>query len=392
MHFGLNSEQELLQETLRRFAAEQNPASRLRECFDAGTGFDEALWRGAAALGLTGLTVPPENGGAGLELLDLALAFEVLGEAALPGPFLGHALATIALARGGDEATRAAWLPRLASGEVIATCALCERRARTSAAVRARATEDALANDRDEATTIDFEHVWSPEAWSLETVSRGGTERLTGGKQFCEIVPETTLLVVGVRGGRLVLVERDQEGVRIEQLDQIDRTRALAHVHFDQAHCVPLTNDPEIAEQVLDAARVLLAADAFGAAWRLIEMTVAYARQREQFSTPIAQFQAVKHQLAQMAMEAEPMRGLVWYAAYAFDHRPAERAIEAATAKAHVTDRVVRIGRQAVALHGGVGFTWECDVHFWLKRAIHDRTWLGPPEDHRARLASLSGW
>ena len=121
-------------------------------------------------------------------------------------------------------------------------------------------------------------------------------------------------------------------------------------------------------------------------------MTVDYARTREQFGTPIAQFQAVKHQLANMAMEAEPMRGLVWMAAYAFDHRREDVAREAAIAKAHVTDRVVQIGRDAVSLHGGIGFTWECDVHFWLKRAMHDRTWLGGPAIHRERLAQLSNW
>ena len=153
-----------------------------------------------------------------------------------------------------------------------------------------------------------------------------------------------------------------------------------------------LSAPSSLGRRIHDAAYVLLAADAFGAAWRLIRATVDYCQTREQFSTPIAQFQSVKHQLANMACEAEPMRSLIWYAAYAFDHRPEELSREAATAKAHVTDVATRIGRDAVSLHGGIGFTWECDVHFFLKRAMHDRTWLGDPRWHRARLAQLAGW
>ena len=119
MHFGLTEDQELLQATLREFAAKELPAPRLREIFDEGRGWDEALWRAAAGVGLPGLMVPERYGGAGLELLELALAFEVIGEAAMPGPFLGHALAALALERGGSDAQRERWLPKLASGEAI---------------------------------------------------------------------------------------------------------------------------------------------------------------------------------------------------------------------------------------------------------------------------------
>lgn len=363
MHFGLTEEQELLQETLRRFASETLPPNRLREQFDLGTGFDAEFWRGAAEVGLTGLVVPEAFGGAGLELLDLALAFEVLGEAAAPGPMLGHALTTLAIARGGSEDQKRRWLPGLASGEIVGGAAFGE------------------AGDR-----------WDPEDWSL--LEEDG--RLTGAKTFAELGPHTQLLLVGCRGRALAIVETAASGLRIEPVDGVDRGRALAHAHFEAAPGArldgPHSGPGSLAEQILDAARILLAAESFGAAWKLIRTTVDYAQTREQFSTPIAQFQAVKHQLANMAMEAEPMRGLVWIAAYAFDHRPEDRPREACLAKAHITDRVVQIGREAVALHGGIGFTWECDVHFWLKRAMHDRTWLGGPTVHRERLARLADW
>lgn len=359
MHFGLTEEQDLLQATLRRFMSENLSPARRRACFDDGSGFDKALWQGLAEVGLPGLIVAEEYGGSNLEMLDLALAFEVLGEAAIPGPFLGHALATLALSLGGSAAQKSKWLPKLAVGEAIGGCALGE------------------ADDR-----------WQPETWSVE--NRNG--RATGVKTLAEAGPDTDLLIIGLAGGGLGLVEIGASGLRIEPVDGVDRSRRLSHVHLEDTPIEILVGKTALGESVMDAARILLAADAFGAAWKLIRLTVDYCQTREQFSTPIAQFQAVKHQLANMAKEIEPMRGLIWYAAYAFDHRAAEAPREAATAKAHVTDRAVQVGRDAVSLHGGIGFTWECDVHFWLKRAMHDRVWLGAPASQRARLADLAGW
>lgn len=359
MRFGLTDEQELLQEMLREFAAKELPAPRLREIFDAGSGWDEALWRSAAGVGLQGLAVPERYGGAGLELLELALAFEVLGEAALPGPFLGNALAALALSRGGSDAQRERWLPKLASGEAIGALAIAE------------------SGD-----------VWHPDDWSAAL--DGGAVR--GAKQFVDHAAIADVLVVGVCGGGLALVERGANGVQVDPIDGLDRTRALARVDLDGAAAEALPGGREVADAVCDAGRILLAADAFGAAWKLIEMTVDYTLTREQFGTLLAQFQSVKHEIANLAAETEPMRGLFWYAAHAFDHLPAESAAAACAAKAHVTDRAVHVSRQVIELHGGIGFTWECDVQFWAKRVLFDRNWLGGPRAHRERLAALENW
>jgi len=144
--------------------------------------------------------------------------------------------------------------------------------------------------------------------------------------------------------------------------------------------------------RVRDAALVLLAADALGGAWKLVELSTEYAKHREQFGRKIAEFQAVKHQLADMAIQVEPARALVWYAAHAFDHIPGEAEHAAAMAKAHVTDRYLQVSRDAVEIYGGIGLTWECEVHIWLKRALFDRTYLGLPAIHRERCARLSAW
>jgi alkylation response protein AidB-like acyl-CoA dehydrogenase len=141
-----------------------------------------------------------------------------------------------------------------------------------------------------------------------------------------------------------------------------------------------------------DAALVLLAADAFGAAHRLVRMTVEYAMTRQQFGQPIAQFQALKHQLANMAVDVDPTRGLWWYAAHVYDHAPARAERAAALAKAHITERAQQVARDAVECHGGIGFTWESDVQLWFKRILFDRQWLGTPEEHRGRIAQMSDW
>jgi alkylation response protein AidB-like acyl-CoA dehydrogenase len=361
MHFGLTEEQALLQASVRDFAGKELPPPRLRELFDEGAGFDAAFWRGAAEMGLHGLLVPERFGGAGLEMLEQALVCEVLGEFGVPGPFLSNALATLALCEAGSEAQQAHWLPRLALGDVIASVALAEPVGGGS---------------------------WEPGDWT----TRSGGGALAGRKRFVEHAAEADVLIVGVEKGGLGLVEKGAAGLKIEPIDGLDRTRSLFEVSFDQTPFEPLAGCEGVAERMLDAGRVLAAADAFGAAWKLIRLTIEYALTREQFGTPIAQFQAVKHHLADLATDAEAMRGLVWYAAYALDHLPDEAPRDAAHVKAHVTDRSVHIGRSAVELHGGIGFTWECDVQFWVKRTMFDRAWLGTPAVQRERAARLAGW
>ena len=173
VRFGLSEEQELLQQTLREFTAGEAPPARLRELFDAGAGFDASIWRRAAEVGLQGLMVPERYGGAGLELLEGALAFEILGETALPGPFLGHTLATLALLRAGSDVQREHWLPRLASGETVASFAIAE--------------------SPDE-NAIDL--AWEAERWRLPLDSG----RLNGHKTCVEHAPQSNVTVVGVAG------------------------------------------------------------------------------------------------------------------------------------------------------------------------------------------------
>jgi alkylation response protein AidB-like acyl-CoA dehydrogenase len=353
MDFSLTEEQELLQHTVRSFVEKECPPQTVRAIFDGERQAVPALWKGLAGIGVAGLVAPESYGGAGLELLELALVAEELGRGAVPVPFLGHGLATLALARGGSEAQQARWLPRLASGGARATVAIADAGAR-----------------------------WLPRDWSVELA--GGRAR--GRKQLVPEAEGAELFVVGCRGGALALVEAGA-GVRVTAEPTLDRGRPLATLELDGAPAEPLAGAD--AERLVDAGCVLLAADAFGAAHQLVRATAAYLQTRQQFGQPLAQFQALKHQLANMALDVDPARGLWWYAAHAFDHAPAEAPRAAALAKAHITDRAQQVARDAVEAHGGIGFTWECDVHLWFKRVMFDRLWLGAPELHRERFAAL---
>jgi len=359
MDFGLGEEQEMLQETLRGFAQSECPTTRLRELFDEGRGHDEALWSALSEMGISGLIIPEEHGGAGLEVLDLALVAEVLGEAAMPGPFLGHSLAAYGIGLAGSEAQRAALLPSLATGESIATIALQES-----------------------------DLAWAPRDWSVK--ADGG--RISGSKTIVMHAQAADGFLVGLQGGEFAWVDAAASGIEIQTQHGIDRTRPFATLRFDATPAEILGGGSTHASTLAGTAAVLLAADAFGAAKRLIDFDVAYALSREQFGQPIAQFQAIKHTIARLGTDLESARGLFWHAAYAMDHLPGEAARAASIAKAHLCDRAMHVARESVELHGGYGFTWECEVQMWFKRIMFDRSFLGTPEQHRELCAESAGW
>ncbi len=358
MDFDLSEEQEMLQETLRQFLQNECGPVRVREIFDGETGFDADVWRGLAEMGLAGIHLPEEYGGAGLELLELALVAEVLGAGAAPGPFFGHALGTLAILLGGSDAQKKEWLPKLASGESRVSVAFAESGG-----------------------------AWQPSEWTLEA-----NGALRGTKTSVPGAAVADLLVVGTAGGGLALVERGAPGVEVKPIAGVDRTRRIDEVALDGVACDPLPDGAAAASRVRDAGLVLLAADAYGGAARLVEMAVDYAGTREQFGVTIGHFQALKHQLSNMITVVEPTRYLYWYAAHAFDHVPDDAERAAAIAKAHAAETYMQVARDTVEAYGGIGFTWECDVQIYFKRAMFDRAFLGTPAVHRERAAVLAGW
>jgi len=351
MRFHLNDEQAAIQSAIKGTLAETFPTARLHEFADGEADFDTDSWHALMALGLGGLLVAEDVGGVGLTLVDAALAAEVIGAAAAPGPIIGQVLTALAVARSANPAVET-YLAGLISGELVATLA--------------------LGGDG------------APEAWTATPE--------TGEVRFVQSAAAAKVFLLGVKGGGLSLVESGA-GVTVTPVKSTDRSRRLSSVSFAEAksHELFAPGDPFV-RKVVDAALVLLAADALGGAEHCVEISVAYAQERQQFGQPIARFQALKHQLAHMALDVEPARALVWYAAYAHDADLPDASRAAAIAKAHLADRYVAVTRAAIAAHGGIGYTWEYGLNYWFRRAVFDRAYLGSPGVHRARAAALAGW
>lgn len=358
MEFLLSDEQIEMQDSVRRFLEKTCPSTTLHEIFDSEDGHSPELWQGIVDLGIPAMIVPEEYGGLGLELLDLAILAETLGYATTPGPFLGHALCTQAILQAGSEAQKQMWLPKLASGEILGSFACAE----------------------------------TTDCWLPEQLKLNGESSLSGTKQHVLYADESDIIIIALAEGGFALLERGASGLSVHKSELTDRTRHIADIQLDNTPIAHLTGNTDAAAKVFDTALILLAADSFGGARRCIDLAVDYAQTRSQFGVLIGSFQAMKHQLANMALEVEPMRGLYWHSAYAFDHEPDDARRQAALAKAHICDRFLQTARNTIEAHGGIGYTWECDTQILLKRALFNYAYLGTPSVHRRRVADLAGW
>jgi alkylation response protein AidB-like acyl-CoA dehydrogenase len=356
MDFDLSQDQRAFQESVGAYLSDSCDRKRVLAAFeDPSVGL--SVWQGLVEMGVPGLITQKEFGGSGLELLDLAVVAEVLGRHGAPGPFAEHLVATACIGWCENDALKHRWLADLAAGKSRATVAFADA----------------------------GEH-WMPAEWSLSA-----TGALSGRLRFVPWAEGADLMVVGLQGGRLGLVELSAAGVAAQAHATFDATRRLYEVTLDGAAC-QIVDIQGLAERLTNMWLVLLAADACGGAAQCLESTTAYVKERIQFGVPIGQFQAVKHQLADLALQTEPLAGLYWYAAHAFDHEPGRASLSASLAKAHTTDAYVYATRRAIELHGGIGYTWEQGSHIWLRRALYDRQFLGTPPRHRARVAELAGW
>ncbi|MDJ0788171.1 MAG: acyl-CoA dehydrogenase family protein [Myxococcota bacterium] len=362
MDFALSEEQELLAQSLRRFLEEDCPVTRVRELVADEPGSDGGVWKALCELGIAGLLVPEEHGGSGLGMLDAAIAAESLAWGVCPGPFLASAvMAPIALAEAGTPEQQKRLLPALATGSLriaVAATELVSKRGEAGVEVR---------DGRLHGTTLLVLDAFGADLFLVPTDGGAG----------------------------LALVEAGAAGLVQTGLPTVDRTRGFAELVFDGvavSEWVGAEGGAAAAtRRMLDAGRVVLAADALGASERALELAVAYALQRKQFDRVIGSFQAVKHLCAEMAAELEPARSLVWYAAHAFDHEPDEASLMAAHAKALLSEVGPFVVRTATEVHGGIGFTDEQNLHYWFKRVGVDRQLLGAPEVLHEEAARLQG-
>jgi alkylation response protein AidB-like acyl-CoA dehydrogenase len=368
LDFGFKEEHELLRQSARRLLGERCTLKDVRRIADGGAAHDESLWKEITGLGWTGVAFSEADGGAGMGFLPLALLLDETGRALLPSPLLACLLAGFALESAGDADQRARWLVPIASGELIATLAFCE-------------TEGA----------------WLPDDLRATAEPSGGGFVLRGTKPFVMHGAQAKLVVAPFRepDGRLSLfcVDLPSAGVTIDAETGIDPTRRTARLRFDGVRVgadAKLAHDGRRAlARIHERAFVALAAEMVGGAEATLGITREYAIARTQFGHQIGYFQAVKHPVVDVMTGVELARTHVLGAAAAIDHVPDACAVPARMAKAIISDVYAHAVRKGVQLHGGYGFTWDCDVHYFFKRALWSRAMFGDAVHHRRHLGAL---
>ena len=367
MDFGLSEEQQQLKESARAFLSGECPTTFVRRTMATDDGYPRELYEHIAKLGWTGLIVPEKFGGAGLGMLDMAMVLEEGGYAAMPGPFLfSSMLAASALKLSGSEKLNSKWLTALAEGRAIGTVAVVEN-----------------------AASID------PRDINAIASKAAAGWHLSGTKMFVPYANVADFIVVAAKHDSdifLFVVDTKSPGVTIRSLKNLDLTRRVSSVELKSAPAERLKGGTDLFAKLVDIAAIAVAADSLGGTERALEMAVDYSKVREQFGKPIGSFQALKHAAAEIVADVEPARAMLWYAAYAQDIGAADASRVAAMAKARLCDIYSRATDRAVLMHGGIGFTWEHDMHLWFKRARFNESYFGSPSFHRERVASLGAY
>ncbi len=361
MYFDLTDEQQAIKSTAHDFLAARYKSERIRELADGEHGFEQADWEEMADLGWQGLALPEEWGGQGLGIVELAVLFEEMGYALAPSPLFSNTIAGLALAHGGSDDQRERFLRPLATGQLRGTPALWDA--------------------GSPATIGEF---------TMEARADGDGVVLDGEKVLVIDAAAADFLLVATADGHRHLVERDAPGVTIAPATSIDPTRRLYSVRFEGVRVAPENSLPGGADEyfpVFHRVCVALAAESTGIAQRTMEMAVEYAKDRQQFGRPIGSYQAVSHRCAQMLLETENARSAVYGAAWAADAEPESLPTAASMAKSYASDAGWRVPDASLQVHGGIGFTWEHDLHFFLKRGKANAAMFGDAKWHRERVA-----
>jgi alkylation response protein AidB-like acyl-CoA dehydrogenase len=374
VQFAHSEEQQLIRASARDFLAAQAGTARRHGAAGAPGGYDAALWQQLAGeLGWAGLALPERFGGGGLGWVELCILQEELGRQLVASPFFSTAaLAAPLIAAAGSEQQCAQLLPHIAAGSLRVACAL--------SGTDGRPPEDhagvALRGDGQRGFTLE-----------------GVSDFVIHG----DAADQLLVLARPAPGAAcsLAVIAADAVGVRIEPHVMLDLTRPMARIEFAGVALAreQLLGEPHGAEAALatglQRARIALAAECVGGAERVLEMTAEYARQRQQFGRAIGSFQAIKHRLADMMVEVEAAKSAAWYAACVADEQPQELPEAASIAKSYCADAYADCTAQAIQLHGGIGYTWEHELHLYFKRARASATLLGTPAWQRERLTRL---
>lgn len=372
MNFGLSEDQELLRQEARKFLNEQCPIKEVRRLMREPAGYSRENWETLASLGWTGLITAAEFGGADLGWIELIVLLEETGRSLFPSPLISTLLTSSLIADLGSEAQKNHWLPKLAAGSEIGTLAL-----------------------------FDLPDDITQEGIGLRGRRDGDRFILEGRKGHVIDAPNASVFAVAFRTQddeiRLGLVPSDAAGLHVESLETLDLSKRIGHLELDSVQlpeAAVLGNAraswPAI-ERVMDRGAVATTAEMLGAGEAALDLTVQFAKDRVQFGSPIGRFQGVKHPLAEMHVDLESTRSLLYYAAWALEESPDEVPCAASKAKAFATESFMRIGVDGIQLHGAVGYTEEYDIQLYLKRSKWSRPTFGDEDYHLDRVAALGG-
>lgn len=374
MNFGFSEEQELLRAEVRKFLDQNAPLEEVRKFVDGPDGFSRHLWGRMAELGWVGLSMPEAHGGVGLDWVTLVVLLEETGRTLFPSPLISSVIAAAAIERAGTDDQKTRWLPGLADGSRIGTFALLE------------------ANDSLEQRGI-----------ALEGKPDGDVTRLSGVKRHVHDAGVADLFVVAFRSGHapecvsLAVVEAFADGLAVESHPAMDRTKPVGDLQLNDVRVAgdALLGEPgsawPLVSQLVDLGAMLVTAEMVGAAEGALAITTEFAKQRIQFDSPIGRYQGVKHPLAEMYVDVESFKSLLYYAAWAMDDQPEDAPLAISRAKAYATEAFARIGVDGVQLHGAVGYTAEYDIQLYLKRSKWARPAFGDADHHYARIATQGG-
>ena len=369
MNFGFNEEQELLRDQVRRFLDTNCPLSKVREIMKEPEGFSRQLWQQMGELGWLGLVIPPDYGGVGLSWVDLTVILEETGRSLYPSPFISHSIAASTLAETATDSQQKRWLTDLTSGDSIASLAI-----------------------------LDDDGPPNADNITLVGTGNGKSFMLNGEKRLVPDAGLADLFIVAFREGTsngkiaLAVVERDQQGVSVTGTGTMDQTKRTGSVKLDNVtadetsllHC-----DSDTIVRLLDKGVVAVTAEIIGAAEAALDMTTNYAKERIQFDSPIGRYQSVKHRLAEIYLDIESFKSLLYYAAWTVDESPGELSRSASLAKAYASQAFAQIGIDSVHLHDAIGYTAEYDIQLYLKRSKWARPMYGDTDYHYERVATL---
>jgi alkylation response protein AidB-like acyl-CoA dehydrogenase len=369
--FAFSEEQEMLRRSSREFLAKECSSKVVRKLMESPDAFDERLWKKLADLGWTALGIPEQYGGVGT-FLDLVVVLEEAGRALLPGPFFATmGLAVPVLIEMGSEAQKKEALGAIAQGSARATVALTEGSGR-----------------------------WDAESVTLTAKPTGNGWQLDGVKHFVPDAEVADYIAVVARtrgegedGITVFLIKGKPDGMTVTPLKAMDMTRRWTEVRFDkvQLDASTVMGSPHNAwpnlKRALEWATAALCAEMIGGGQKVLETSTEYAKTRQQFGKPIGIYQAVSHKLADMLVQSESARSATYYAAWTVDADAPDRSLASSMAKAYVSDAYRKIAGDGIQVHGGIGFTWEHDMHLYLKRAKASEVTLGDATYHRELVA-----